>query len=112
MSSMTLATLRETGYDEEQDLSRMNDEGCPNDPLAISPNRTGIESVCEPLGQMLERPESLGCGVSASQPLLGLVGAVRSRLTAKLDEKLNLDDEGDIISAIIGYREVTDLDRG
>jgi hypothetical protein len=105
MRSITFATPRETRYDDEQDLSRMNDEGCPNDPLRIPPNKTGIESVCETLGLMLNRPESLGCGITAPQPLLDLVGAVRSRLTVKLDEKLNSEDEGDIISAIIGYRE-------
>src|SRR5579862_4027031 len=32
MSSLAFATLRRTIYDE-QALSRMNDEGCPNDPL-------------------------------------------------------------------------------
>jgi hypothetical protein len=74
--SLTSATLRETGYDGEQDLSRMNDEGCPNDPLLNLPDKAGIESVCETL----------------------------DRLTLKLDERLNLEDEGDLISSIIGYR--------
>ena len=60
--SLTSATLCETRYDDEQDLSRMNDEGCPNDPL------------------------------------------LNLRLTLKLDERLNLEDEGDLISSITGYR--------
>lgn len=38
------------------------------------------------------------------QPLLDLVCAARNRLTVKIDEKLNLEDEGDLISSIIGYR--------
>jgi hypothetical protein len=105
MRSMTSATLRETAYDDEQDRSRMSDEGCPNDPLLTLPNKPGIEGACETLEQILNCPESLGSGVIVSQPLLDLVGAVRSRLTVKLDEKLNLEDEGDIISAIIGYRK-------
>jgi hypothetical protein len=105
MRSITFATPRETRYDDEQDISRMNNEGCPNDALPIPPDKAGIESVCETLGLMLNRPESLGWGVTAPHPLLDLVGAVRSRLTLKLDEKLNSEDEGDIISAIIGYRE-------
>ena len=81
----------------------MNDEGCPNDPLLILPDKTGIEGVRETLGQILKRPEALGSGVL--QPLLDLAGAVRSRLTVKLEERLNLEDECEIISAIIGYRE-------
>ncbi len=102
MKSLAFATLGETAYDE-QDRSRMNDEGCPNDPLLILPNKIGIEGVCETLGQILQRPEALGSGVTVSQPLLDLVSAVRSRLAVKLDEKLHLEDEGDIISAIIRY---------
>ena len=102
--SLTSATLRETRYDDEQDLSRMNDEGCPNDPLLNLPGKAGIEDVCETLGQMLDRPESLGSGVTAPHPLLDLICAVRNRLTLKLDERLNLEDEGDLISSIIGYR--------
>jgi hypothetical protein len=104
MKSLTYPTLRETRYDDEQDLLRMNDEGCPNDPLLDLPNKTGIEGVCETLGQMLHHPEFLGSGVAVPQPLLDLVWAVRNRLAVKVDEKLNLEDEGDLISSIIGYR--------
>ena len=103
MRSLTHATFGETRHNDEQDRSRMNDEGCPNDPLPNLANKPGIEGACETLGQILDRPESLSSGVTVPQPLLDLVGAVRSRLTVKLDEKLNLEDEGDIISAITGY---------
>ncbi len=105
MRPMTSAKLRETRYDDEQELLRMNDEGCPNNPLFILPSKTGIEGACEILGQILDHPEALTAGATAPQPLLDLVGAVRSRLTMKLEEKLDLEDEGDIISAIISHRK-------
>lgn len=82
----------------------MNDEGCPNDPLLNVPGKTGIEGVCETLGQMLDHPVFLGFGITVPQPLLDLVCAARNRLTVKIGEKLNLEDEGDLISSIIGYR--------
>jgi len=80
----------------------MNDEGCPNDPLLNLPNKSGIEGACETLGQMLDHPEFLGSGVIVSQILLDLVRAVRNRLAVKVEEKLNLEDEGDLISSIVG----------
>lgn len=82
----------------------MNDEGYPNGPLFNGPNKTGIEGVCETLGQIIDRPESLSSGVAVPQPLLDLVRAVRSRLTVKVDEELNLEEEADLISSIISYR--------
>jgi hypothetical protein len=83
----------------------MNDEGCPNDPLLNLPNKIGIEGVCETLTQILDRPESLGSGANAPQ-LLDLVSAVRSRLTVKREEMLKLEDQGDLISSIVGYTTV------
>ena len=104
MTSLISATFRDTKYDDEQDRSRMNDEGCPNDLLPNLPHKTGIESVCESLGGILDRPESLGYGDAIPQPLPDLVRAVRRRLTVNREDKLNLEDEGDLISSIIGYR--------
>ncbi len=51
MRRMTSAKLRETGYGDEQDILRMNDEGCPNNPLFILSSKTGVEGACEILGQ-------------------------------------------------------------
>ena len=104
MRSLTFATLRETRYDDEQGCLRMNDEGCPNDPFLNLPNMAGLEGVCETLGQVLDHPEFLGFSVTVSQPLLDLVCAARNRLAVKVDEKLNLEDQGDLISSIVGYR--------
>lgn len=87
----------------EEGLSRMNDEGCPNDPLLNLPNKTGIEDVCDTLAQILDRPEALGSGATVPQLLLDLVCAVRSRLTVKLEETLKLEDRGELISSIVGY---------
>jgi hypothetical protein len=101
MMNPNSASLSKTQQHEE-DLSRMNNEGCPNDPQLILPNKTGIEGVCETLTQILDRPESLGSGANASQ-LLNLVTAVRSRLTVKREETLKLEDQGDLISSIVGY---------
>lgn len=39
MKSLNFAPVRETQQHEE-DLSRMSDEGCPNDPVLSLPNET------------------------------------------------------------------------
>ena len=108
MTSPNSAALSKTQQHEE-DLSRMNDEGCPNDPLLNLPNKTGIEGVCETLAQILDGPESLGSGATAPQ-LLDLVSAVRSRLTVKREETLKLEDQGDLISSIVGYTTLGDAE--
>jgi hypothetical protein len=62
---------------------------------------TGIEGTCDTLGQILDRPESLGLGTVVSQSMLDLVGVVRSRLSMEIEEKSKLADEGDLISSIV-----------
>jgi hypothetical protein len=79
----------------------MNDEGCPNDPVLSVPKMTGIEGTCDTLGQILDRPESLGLGTVVPQSMLDLVGVVRSRLSMEIEEKSKLADEGDLISSIV-----------
>lgn len=79
----------------------MNDEGCPNDPVLSAPKMTGIEGTCDTLGQILDRPGCLGLGAEIPQPLLDLIGVVRSRLSMEIEEKSRLADEGDLISSIV-----------
>lgn len=100
MKSLNFAPVRETQQHEE-DLSRMSDEGCPNDPVLSLPIEAGIEGACNTLGQILDRPKSLGLGASVPQPLLDLVGAVRSRLSMEIEEKSKLANEGDLIASIV-----------
>ena len=100
MKNVNFATLSETRHDE-QDLSRMNDEGCPNDPVLSVPKKTRIETTCDTLGQILVRPESLGLGAGVPQPLLDLIGVVRCRLSMEIEEKSKLANEGDLISSIV-----------
>jgi hypothetical protein len=100
MKSLNFATVSETRRDE-QDLARMNDEGCPNDLVLNVPQRPGIEGTCDTLGQILDRPESLGLGASVPQPLLDLIGVVRSRLSIEIEKKSALANEGDLISSIV-----------
>lgn len=100
MKNLNLATSSEKGRDE-QDLLRMNDEGCPNDAVLSVPTKTGIEGTCETLGQIFDRPGSLGLGAGVPHPLLGLIGIVRRRLSMELEEKLRLANEGDLISSIV-----------
>jgi hypothetical protein len=82
MKSLNFAPVRETQQQQEEDLSRMNDEGCPNDPVPSLPNETGIEGARNSFGP---------------QPLLDLVGAVRSHLSMEIEEA----DEGDLIASIV-----------
>jgi hypothetical protein len=70
MKSLNFATVSETRRDE-QDLARMNDEGCPNDLVLNVPQMPGIEGTCDTLGQILDRPESLGLGASVSTASAG-----------------------------------------
>ena len=100
MKSLNLAPVRETQQHAE-DLSRMSDEGCPNDSVLSLPNETGIERACDTLGKILDRAKSSGLGAGAPQPLLDLVGAVRSRLSMEIEEKSKLANEGDLIAAIV-----------
>ncbi len=100
MNSLNFAPVGETQQHEE-DLSRMNDEGCPNDPVLSLANKTGIEGAWNTLGQLLDHPKSLGLGASVPQPLLDLVGAVRSRLSMEIEEKSQLANEGDLIASIV-----------
>jgi hypothetical protein len=100
MKSLNFAPVRETQQHEE-DFLRMNDEGCPNDPVLSLPNKTGIVGAWNTLGQILDRPESLGLGARVPQPLLDLVGAVRSRLSMEIEEKSQLANEGDLIASIV-----------
>ena len=79
----------------------MNDEGCPNDPVLSVPTKTGIEGTWETLGQILDRPESLGLGVGVPQPLLDLIDVVRRRLSMEIEEKSEFANEGDLISSIV-----------
>lgn len=100
MKSFNIAIVSQTLHDE-QELSRMNDEGCPNDPVLSAPKMTGIEGTCDTLGQILDSPECLGLGAGVPQPLLDLIGVVRSRLSMEIEEKSKLADEGDLISSIV-----------
>jgi len=99
MKNLNFAALSEERQ-AEQDLLRMNDEGCPNDPVPSVPTKTGIEGTCETLGQILDHPESLGLGASVPQPLLDLIDVVRCRLSMEIEEK-RLANEGDLISSIV-----------
>ena len=99
MKNLNSAALSEERQ-AEQDLLRMNDEGCPNDPVPSVPTKTGIEGTCETLGQILDHPESLGLGASVPQPLLDLIDVVRCRLSMEIEEK-RLANEGDLISSIV-----------
>jgi hypothetical protein len=92
--------LRETQKHEE-DLSRMSDEGCPNDPVLSLSNEMGIEGACNTLGQILDHPKSLGLGANLPQPPLDLVGAVRSRLSTEMEEKSKLANDGGLIASIV-----------
>ena len=100
MKNLNSSTLNETRHDE-QDLLRMNDEGCPNDPVLSVPTKTGIEGACETLGKILDRPESLGLGAGVPQSLLDLIDVVRFRLSMEIDERAGLANEGDLISSIV-----------
>jgi hypothetical protein len=100
MKNLNFAALSETRRDE-QDLSRMNDEGCPNDPVRTVLTKTGIEDTCETLGQIRDHPESLGLYASVPQPLLDLIDVVRCRLSMEIEEKSRSADEGDLISSIV-----------
>jgi hypothetical protein len=100
MKNLNPATLSET-WQGEEDLSRMNDEGCPNNPVLSVPTMTGIEAVCDTLGQILDRPASLGLGTGVPQPLLDLIDLVRCRLSMEIEEKSRLANEGDLISSIV-----------
>ena len=100
MKNLNSSTLNVTRHDE-QDLLRMNDEGCPNDPVLSVPTKTGIEGACETLGKILDRPESLGLGAGVPQSLLDLIDVVRCRLSMEIDQKLGLANEGDLISSIV-----------
>lgn len=51
MKSQNFAPVSETRRDE-QDLTRMNDEGCPNDPVLNVLKKPGIERTCDTLGQI------------------------------------------------------------
>ena len=44
MKSLDLTTENEARHDE-QDLSKMNDEGCPNEPVPSLPTEIAIEGV-------------------------------------------------------------------
>jgi hypothetical protein len=59
MKSLNLAPVREKQL-HEKDLSRMSDEGCPNDPVLSLPNETGIEGVCNTLGDKQRGLEEYG----------------------------------------------------
>jgi hypothetical protein len=100
MKNVNCATLSETRHDE-QDLARMNDEGCPNDPVLSMATKTRIERASETLGQILDHPESLGLGAGVPQPLLDLIDVVRCRLSMEIEEKSRLANEGDLISSIV-----------
>ena len=100
MKNLNFATLSETQRDE-QDLSRMNDEGCPNDPVLSVLTKMGIEGTCETLGQIRDRPESLGLDASVPQPLLDLIDVVRRRLSMEIEENSRSANEGDLISSIV-----------
>ena len=52
---LNCVSARETQQHEE-DLSRMNDEGCPNDPALSLPDKAGIEGARNSLGQLLDHP--------------------------------------------------------
>jgi len=99
MKNLNFAALSEERQ-AEQDLLRMNDEGCPNDPVPSVPTKTGIESTCATLGQILDHPESLGLGAGVPPPLLDLIDVVRCRLSMEIEEK-RLANEGDLISSIV-----------
>jgi hypothetical protein len=100
MKHLNIAMVSQTRHDEHE-LSRMNDEGCPNDPVLSASKMTGIEGTCDTLGQILDRPESLGVGAEVPQPLLDLIGVIRSRLAMEIEKKSKLADEGDLISSIV-----------
>ena len=100
MKNLNFATLSETRHDE-QDLLRMNDEGCPNDLVPSVPTKTGIEGTCATLGQILDHPESLGLGAGVPQPLLDLIDVVRCRLSMEIEKNSRSANEGDLISSIV-----------
>ena len=100
MKNLNFYRLSEIRQDE-QGLSRMNDEGCPNDPVLGVPTKTGIEGTCETLRKILDRPEFLGLGAGVPQPLLDLIDVVRCRLSMEIEEKARLGNEGDLISSIV-----------
>jgi hypothetical protein len=102
MKNLNFATLSETRHDE-QDLSRMNDEGCPNDPVLSVLTKAGIEGTYETVGQIRDRPrpESLGLGADVPQPLLDLIDVVRCRLSMEIEENSRSANEGDLISSIV-----------
>jgi len=91
---------RSEAWQDEQNLSRMNDEGCPNDSVLSVPTKTGIEGTYETLGQILDCPESLGLAAGVPQPLLDLIDVVGCRLRMEIEEK-RLANEGDLISSIV-----------
>lgn len=100
MKNLNFSTLSETRRDEQY-LSKMNDEGCPNDPVLSVLTKTGIEGTCETLGQIRGRPESLGLGASVPQPLLDLIDVLRCRLSMEIEEKSRSANGGDLISSIV-----------
>lgn len=100
MKNLNFATLSETRH-HEQDLSRMNDEGCPNDPVLSVLTKARIEGTYETLGQIRNRPESLGLGAGVPQPLLDLIDVVRCRLSMEIEENSRSANEGDLISSIV-----------
>lgn len=99
MKDLNFSTSNETRHDE-QDRSRMNDEGCPNDPVLSAPTKTGIDGACETLGKILDHPESLALGAGVPQSLLDLINVVRFRLSMEIDERAGLANEGDLISSM------------
>ena len=111
MKNLNFATLSETRRDE-QDLSRMTDEGCPNDPILSVLTKTEIEGTCETLGQIRDCPESLGLGASVPQPLLDLIDVVRCRLGMEIEEKSRSADEGDLILQLSRKAWFVDAERG
>jgi hypothetical protein len=58
MMSLDLTTASEARNDE-QDLSKMNDEGCPNEPVLGLPSRAGSEGVSAVSGQIPESPTTI-----------------------------------------------------
>lgn len=61
MESLNFAPVREAQQHEE-DLSRMNDEGCPNDPVLSLPDKTGIEGARNTFGTTTRSSKIFGLG--------------------------------------------------
>jgi hypothetical protein len=58
MMSQDLTTVSEARNDE-QELSKMNDEGCPNEPVLGLPSQAGSEGLSAVSGQIPESPTTI-----------------------------------------------------